>query len=258
MSSNHDSFDQAEALRKQMEETQIMIEESQSSLIESSPLPPRSEVHRKKEKKKTKIRIRYPLVRLLALTFVLIVFLVASYNLWKDNVQLTNASKDEETTANNSNIDIFEIKSKSADSNNEPEVEDNFEVAQTQHEADKPAGEELKKVSPDGQANEAAVPKEETANPVNTDNTQNNPPAPSAPAANVQQSSNASTNTAPVQTQKPEQKYLYHKVKAGETLYRISMRYFKSRAGEEIIKRANELDANGTVMAGQLLKIPIN
>jgi len=245
MSSNHDSFDQAEALRKQMEETQ-------TALIESSPLPPRSEVHRNKEKKKTKIRIRYPLVRLLALIFVLIVFLVASYNLWKGNVQLTNASKDQATTKNNSNIDVFEMKNKSADSENTTSVEVDFEKEQAQPEYDKLA-EETKNVSPDGQANQSAVPQGDTPSPEITDNTQKIPSAQGSPSVNVQQSSNA----APVQAQKPEQKYLYHRVKAGETLYRISMRYFKSRAGEEIIKRANGLDANGTVMAGQTLKIPI-
>lgn len=47
-----------------------------------------------------------------------------------------------------------------------------------------------------------------------------------------------------------------HKVKQGETLFRISQTYYKNRSGEEIIKEINNLEGN-TLYTGQVLKIPI-
>jgi type IV pilus assembly protein PilO len=47
-----------------------------------------------------------------------------------------------------------------------------------------------------------------------------------------------------------------HKVQPGETLYRISQKYYNDRSGEDLIKEYNELEGN-TVYTGQVLKIPI-
>ncbi|ANB61833.1 LysM peptidoglycan-binding domain-containing protein [Anoxybacteroides amylolyticum] len=58
--------DQAEQLRKQMEE------KKEPDVLS---LPPRSEVHKSKEKK-TKWKIKYPLVRLLLLFFILLPFVI--------------------------------------------------------------------------------------------------------------------------------------------------------------------------------------
>ncbi|HHW35979.1 MAG TPA: LysM peptidoglycan-binding domain-containing protein [Bacillales bacterium] len=199
MQENHDSFDQAEILRERMEENQS----------ETSGLPPRSEVHRKKDKK-VNYRFRFPLIRLLVLTFILIVCIVASYNLWKDHIQLTNASETKNEIKNNSNIDVFEMKEDGVEEGGTvEEIQDEHKVAQP--------------------TETIPAPIEETTTEVKE------------------------IEATPVQTAK----VLHHKVKAGETLYRISMKYYKSRTGEEIIKKANGLDANGTVMTGQILKIPI-
>lgn len=46
-----------------------------------------------------------------------------------------------------------------------------------------------------------------------------------------------------------------HTVQSGETLYQISMKYFDSRAGEQIIKDANGLISD-KIKVGQILKIP--
>jgi type IV pilus assembly protein PilO len=47
-----------------------------------------------------------------------------------------------------------------------------------------------------------------------------------------------------------------HEVQPGETLYRISQKYYKDRSGEELIKQYNNLSDN-TVYTGQILKIPL-
>lgn len=222
MQENHDSLDQAEILRKRMEENQS----------ENSGLPPRSEVHRNKDKK-VKYRFRFPLIRLLALAFILIVCIVASYNLWKDHIQLTNARETENKAQSESNIDVVEMK--------DTAVEDTESVDKVVKDKEK-VEEQVEKVQDEI---EVAQPTETIPAPIE------------ATAVQVKEAT-------PVQDTVPEQAYtnqtgkvLHHKVKAGETLYRISMKYYKSRAGEEIIKKANGLDANGIVVTGQILKIPL-
>lgn len=53
-----------------------------------------------------------------------------------------------------------------------------------------------------------------------------------------------------------EMDIIEHKVQPGETLFRISQKYYSDRNGEEIIKKANDLNGN-TVYTGQVLKIPL-
>lgn len=216
MSTNQDSIDQAEILRKRMEENHT----------ESTELPPRSEVHRKKDKK-VKFRVRFPLIRLLALSFILIVCIVASYNLWKDHIQLTNASETENEDKNDSNIDVVEMK--------EAEEEGAESV------------QEVEKVDEVQDQVEAAEPTDTIPAPIEKTTTE----------VQVQEVTPVPNTTTEQANKNEPTKVLHHKVKAGETLYRISMKYYKSRAGEEIIKKANGLDANGTVMTGQILKIPL-
>lgn len=247
MSSKHNSIDQAQSLRKQMEEDQLSIETEHDIPAEptTSELPPRREVHRKNEKQKTKFRIRFPLVRLLALAFILIVCIVATYNLWEDHVQLTNSSEAQDITDNNEqNIDIYEMKDHEAEA-------DESKAAQTASIS------KNEKTPVDAENHSAAVDVKKTA--ANEGKTTTSGANMTQNATAVQQKTSSTEGvTSTVETHTvPVEKVLYHKVKAGETLYRISMKYYKSRAGEEIIKKTNGLDANGTVFTGQLLKVPV-
>lgn len=54
----------------------------------------------------------------------------------------------------------------------------------------------------------------------------------------------------------PDYEVIKHRVEEGETLYSISMQYFKARKGEEIIQKWNNLPDN-TVFIGQILSIPV-
>ncbi|WP_458412656.1 LysM peptidoglycan-binding domain-containing protein [Schinkia sp. CFF1] len=238
MSSNQDSIDQAETLRKQMEESPLPSSKLEAEEKENgvSPLPPRSEVHRNKEKQKTKIRLRFPLVRLLTLTFILIVCLVATYNLWKDNLQLTNAKVDEEAKVvdnsnDDSNIDVVEMQDP------EKKVQDvkgADTVNQTPLAEDKNKGKQTPEVSQESGTTEPPVAATESTN-----------------------GTTVNTKSTVTSNQTTKERIVYHRVKTGENLYRISLRYYQSRVGEDIIKRANGLDSEGTVMTGQLLKIPL-
>ncbi len=74
------SMDQAGELRKQMEQVENVEE------INLSSLPPRSEYHKVKKSKKRKFRIRFPLVRLFLILFLLIVILALSSPIWLEYI----------------------------------------------------------------------------------------------------------------------------------------------------------------------------
>lgn len=69
-----------EPYRNQAERLKRKIEKTTEPIAKDSHLPPRSEVHRNK-KKKTKKKLKYPLIRLLVLFFILlpIIFSIYSY-----------------------------------------------------------------------------------------------------------------------------------------------------------------------------------
>ena len=50
---------------------------------------------------------------------------------------------------------------------------------------------------------------------------------------------------------------IYHKVQPGETIFRISMKYYQSKAGIDTIKSANNL-TNNDIRVGQVLTIPLS
>jgi LysM repeat protein len=56
---------------------------------------------------------------------------------------------------------------------------------------------------------------------------------------------------------KTEGKIVYHTVKPKETIFRIAMTYYKSQAGIDIIKKANNLQSN-EIKTGQVLQIPLD
>lgn len=236
MSSNQDSIDQAETLRKQMEESPLPSSELEAEEKENgvSPLPPRREVHRNKEKQKTKIRIRFPLVRLLTLTFILIICLVATYNLWKDNLQLTNAK-------------VVDEEAKVVDNSNDDSNVDVVEMQDPEKKVQDAKGADAVKQTPE--VSQKSTPSERSQDSGTTE----------TPVAATESTNGTPVNTKSTVTsnQTTKGRIVYHRVKTGENLYRISLRYYHSRVGEDIIKRANGLDSEGTVMTGQLLKIPL-
>lgn len=204
----------------------------------TSTLPSRSEIHRQK-KKKTRFKIKYPIIRLLALLFILLPVAILSFK-FNTNLEKLEASpvkksanfesisyenKDEAVRYPENNEE--ETPTEETETEQEPEITEQEQKIVEQEEAKQP------------EVNKQEEPKEEAGQQVN-ENTTSNEEA-----------------KQPVQ-ELPMDRYdvKYHKVKADETLYRISMKYYNSRSGEELIKRWNNINGD-TVIEGQVLKIPI-
>jgi LysM repeat protein len=221
--------DQAERLRKRMARPES---ESRASSLPGQ-LPPRSEVHKRK-RKKTKWKLKYPVIRLLVLFFILlpiIIFSVYTSQL-KGNSEKTSNERDDYETVDfdGENADEQTVKDESANEGtdtdssekNEAPSETNELVVNNTEKAEVPV------------ANDGTEPKvdNQTASPTN------------------------STSNKGKDEPSSDEKIIYHKVKSNETLYRIAMNYYHSPSGIEIIKKANGIQGN-EIQTGQTLKIPV-
>lgn len=227
--------DQAEQLRKIVNQPKTAMQEEEiEEEKEYDQLPPRSEVHGDKEKK-TKWKVKYPLVRFLALVFILLVFLIPGYALW---------SKSQPATTDEDYTESVQLQEDSSDAAN-----DDFDLP----------GEEKDGQAEQGKSSFVSLKPEEGVQ--------------EALADEKQQDSQASNNIKPDKPEQPKPKpepepepkptpppakpeYTTYVVKAEDNLFRISLKFYGGRSGEEIIKRANNLNADGTVFEGQKLIIP--
>lgn len=164
------------------------MSKEQNETKENRELPPRSETHSKKEKQR--IKIKYPLVRLMLLCFLLVPITFFLYTYY----QLPQAQ-------------------------NEKKGYEKVKI-------------EVKKNNAEGIIKDTED-KEETT-----------------PSTTPKKESDAVESPAPQQ-----EKYTVHTVQQGETLYSISMKYYKTREGEPFIRTINNLISN-ELTAGQILKIP--
>ncbi|WP_027408624.1 LysM peptidoglycan-binding domain-containing protein [Anoxybacteroides tepidamans] len=86
-----DVRDQAEELRKQVGHFK---QKETGNNVDALSLPPRSEVHKQKQaKKKTKWKIKYPLIRLLALFFILLPISILSIYYMNDKPVVVTVQK---------------------------------------------------------------------------------------------------------------------------------------------------------------------
>ncbi|MEG9297440.1 LysM peptidoglycan-binding domain-containing protein [Mangrovibacillus sp. Mu-81] len=233
---NKDPYrDQADKLKQKIER----VQEEPPAPKKREPLPPRSELHHEK-KKKNKVKLKYPLISLLLLFFILMpltVFSIYSY----------------------------------FDSRNEPLVvmsEENNEVEEVQYDRN---GEEEDTVTSEENA-EAERTKEGTEEPVSGEdadidqsehkevNNAEETKLPAAKAAEVEKTEKEEKNPEPADS-KPVQdsslEIIHHTVQPQETIFRIAMKYYHSQDGIEKIKNANNLPTN-EIQSGQILKIPLS
>ncbi|MCY8912238.1 LysM peptidoglycan-binding domain-containing protein [Bacillus atrophaeus] len=75
-------------------------------------------------------------------------------------------------------------------------------------------------------------------------------------AAAPEETKTVQKDTQQAQAKEDATRVVKHTVKKKETLYRISMKYYKSRAGEDKIRNYNNLNGN-EVYTGQVLNIPL-
>ncbi len=223
--------DQAEKLRKRMKDVDQKIDSTKdgNTTLSNEKLPPRSRVHKQKQlKKKTKIKVKYPLIRLLGMFFILlpiVIFSIYSYNeSQKSSVSSTvEESKGAEAVYyTDADDDIADEEVEEENTVTEEAVTDENEGA----EAD----------TNEGSANS------EQANSSETIQTTTAP----------ESTTNSTTRAEPV-----DQTVVYHKVQPGETIFRLAMKYYKSQSGIDIIKKANSLSSN-EITVGQTLTIPLS
>ncbi|MFD2445891.1 LysM peptidoglycan-binding domain-containing protein [Bacillus sp. CGMCC 1.16607] len=208
--------DQAERLRQKIEKTK-----SESEAIKE--LPTRSDLHRHK-KKKTKWKLKYPVIRLLVLFFILLPIAIFSaistlsersekVNSEKNGYEEVNFENENKEEIENSKIDIDNVESRTEDTE-----EKDLDIS-----------------SEEVQQNEQTT--NETTEQSNLPSTEN---------------SDINSNSLNEESQEKE---VYHTVQSMETLYRIAMKYYQSQTGIEKIREANQLSGN-EIHVGQVLKIP--
>jgi LysM repeat protein len=210
--------DQAERLRKKIAKNQ---EEEQVPELED--LPPRSRLHHKK-RKKNKFKVKYPIIRLLALFFILLPITIFS-------MYYINSGK---------------IGGSQKVSNNQSGFET---VGYDDGKEDKATIIEEREVPSENVSAAEAEKAKEIEKEIET-----HIPVPQKPEV-VNDTDKSSASEEEEKKEPKKGKVVYHTVKPNETIFRISMNYFNSPSGIEIIRKANNLKDN-EIQAGQVLTIP--
>ena len=212
-----------EPFRTQAERLKQRIEKINEETSEGrDKLPPREQIHREK-RKKTKLKVKYPIIRILVLFFILLpIVIFSAYSYLEEG----KSNKIEKVTGESPGYEVINFEKSETESSSVTKVDENKEDNSTV-EIEEDAIEVQQPVSPETQVLE----------PVSEQGDNNIP--------NTDKNSSASTETT-----------ITHTVKTGENLYRISLKYYRSKAGEEIIRKANKLKGN-EIYVGQVLKIPV-
>jgi LysM repeat protein len=211
-----------EPFRTQAERLKQRIEKINEETSEGrDKLPPREQIHREK-RKKTKLKVKYPIIRILVLFFILLpIVIFSAYSYLEEG----KGNKTEKVTGESSGYEVINFEKSETESSSVNKVVEEEDKSTVEIEED--AIEVQQPVSP-----ETPV-----LDPVSEQGNNNIP--------NTDKNSSVSTETT-----------ITHTVKTGENLYRISLKYYHSKAGEEIIRKANKLKGN-EIYVGQVLKIPV-
>ncbi|MBX9957155.1 LysM peptidoglycan-binding domain-containing protein [Peribacillus simplex] len=242
---NEKENDQAGELRSRIERQKA-----------KSSLPKRSKVHQNK-KKKSKVKIKLPMIQLLALFFILLpIGFYSLYTYFQDRPlpvtksdQVVLKEEDKESIPTTATAEDLKEK-ESAKAEAEKEKEEAEAKAKAQQEAKEKAkaqqeAEEKAKVQREAEAKaKARQEAEEKAK---------------AQQEAEEKAKKAAAEKKNVQAAKPDKegyKVVLHTVQGEETLFRISMNYYKSQEGIALIREWNGLNGN-EISKGQVLKIPI-
>ncbi|WP_449620188.1 LysM peptidoglycan-binding domain-containing protein [Robertmurraya sp. Marseille-Q9965] len=220
--------DQAQRLRKRISKKSEVQEEL---ITTTSALPPRSRVHQQEQKrKKTRVKLKYPIIRLLALFFILLPII---------SIYIINHNKDKVSTETVDSNGRGNIESVNVTDEDEGASISDSTVGEDKEED---VNEEVvaESVGEEGQKTEVVEP-EDTMNQASTQNTE------------TDNSSTPPVTATETNTDKGSAKS--HTVQPGETLFRIAMKYYGSQSGIEKIKQANNILGND-IHVGQTIKIP--
>lgn len=234
MTMKNSNHDQAKRLR---EKIRGEVEEKAGSL------PPRSEVHKKKKTKK-KVKMKYPLIRFLVILFILLPIMVLSILYYLEQKRSTTVEGEEENKA------VIVRYSDSSPQNHEPVESGEGEYSVTE---EMTSNNERKGAEPIQNEEKQAVESEgKTTESHEFGQDKNDVAVEEQPSKSESQGSSSSPKTSTKET-----KVITHVVKEEETLFRIAMKYYGSREGEDIIRRYNNLQGND-IYVGQKLKIPLH
>ncbi|EKN69636.1 peptidoglycan-binding LysM [Neobacillus bataviensis LMG 21833] len=229
--------DQAERLKQRIQKINDKVDDGNSN-----KLPPREQVHRQK-KKKTKWKLKYPLIRLLVLCFILLPIIIFSVISYRDSGKKVNGT--EKTSGSSVGYETINLDKSNAE---DEIISEKSEETEPNQDTDG-----------SGVAEEnSEVPQDVAEQPVSSVPSTPSVPAPSSnnDAANKQVTDkNSQPQPEPVKSE--TNKVIYHTVTKQDTLYKISMKYYQSQKGIDIIKKANKLQGE-EIYVGQVLKIPLN
>ena len=233
--------DQAERLKKRIQKINEKVDG------DSDKLPPREQVHRQK-KKKTKWKVKYPIIRLLVLCFILLPIIIFSVISYRDGGMKVNGTQ--KTSGSSVGYETINLEKTN------PENEDSIDKSsKSDQEADKMTAPEEKGIETSTQEDKSA--ESSAGSPVATTNqgtvNQQVSDKNSQPIEAVKSQTTPTTPTTPQKTSK----MVYHTVKPQETIYKLAIRYYHSKNGVTIIKEANRLQSEN-IYVGQVLKIPLN
>lgn len=231
--------DQAERLRKRVER------KSEHTVEKKESLPPRSEMHRQKQKK-TKVKVKYPVIRLMALFFILLPISFFSIISYLDGTKMPlNKSLER------AGVEMINVES-GDDGKGVGQVEDqeapSYEEIADPEEIDVVAAGPAPSSSGDKNTAEAPGESEDKENGKIT--------VPASVESENEPADTEGTKATGEGESATSEKVLYHTVKPNETIFRVAMTYYKSQEGIPIIKKANNIQGN-EIQAGQVLKIPI-
>lgn len=236
--------------RQKTDDTRQRIQRAQTEeKATSKELPPRSEIHQKQRKKaKPEKQISYPIIRLLGLFFILLpitIFAVYSYR------DVIFPSEKKQTAADKTGYETISIENKDPrkkekDSETEKSASGNVEGSDDTADIDK-----------DATAQQTQTADEEASADATEEN-KNSPQESIEAAGTVMGTSGTAGGDSSVENPPGNKSVVVkeHTVQTGETLYRITIKYYQSKNGIEIIKKANQLSSN-EITVGQVLKIPI-
>ncbi|MFF2456442.1 LysM peptidoglycan-binding domain-containing protein [Peribacillus simplex] len=252
---NENENDQAGELRSRIERQKA-----------KSSLPKRSKVHQNK-KKKSKVK-KFPMIQLLALFFILLP--IGFYTLYTymqgrpvPDVKSDQVVFSEESIPTTATADDLKEK-ESAKAKAEKEKEEAEEKAKAQREAEEKAKaqrEAEEKAKAQREAEEKAKAQREAEEKAKVQRE-------AEEKAKAQQIADEKAKKAETEKQKASEnvqaatpdkegyKVVLHTVQGEETLFRISMNYYKSQEGIALIREWNGLNGN-EISKGQVLKIPI-
>ncbi|WP_335869756.1 LysM peptidoglycan-binding domain-containing protein [Bacillus sp. 2205SS5-2] len=201
----------------------------------SEKLPPRSEVHKDK-KQKTKVKIKYPLLRMLLILFIVlpIGFFVA-YSKWFSGAQSLSIP-----STRNAEVQIISGKTEKEF----PSIEEVGKSRTTIPKKTKPS-------IPVEENNQETDNEKTTTNEGTTGNAGGDKNLPDKGTIS------ASSSDKSDQPKQVQVSYLYHVVQPNETLYRISVTYYGNGEKVDSIRQHNHLQGN-EIKEGETLKIPMN